>query len=183
MKATQLAFATDTKKPTLKKTDQQEKKSKDKNKTANKLPCCLCGKKMWYADCPYFVPSKTPPGRKKNVAICKKIDDALKDIKIQERVRKNIETWAKLENSGNLSSSSGTSADAKAFTTILHTALTTHTPGIESFLIHDGRLSVHVCNNASAHFYTKLQNADQDEYLCSNTGIVMIKSWGRIKTA
>lgn len=95
----------------------------------------------------------------KNVTICKKIDNALKDTKIQERVRKNIENWAKLENSGNLSSSNGSSADVKAFTTILYTALTTHTSGIESFLIHDGGSSVHVCNSTLEHLYTKLQNA------------------------
>ena len=50
VKDTQSAFAIDTKKPTY------------KNETVDKLPRCLCGERMWYADCPYLVPSKAPAG-------------------------------------------------------------------------------------------------------------------------
>ena len=50
VKDTRSAFATDTEKPTY------------KNATVDKLPRCLCGERMWYADCPYLVPSKAPAG-------------------------------------------------------------------------------------------------------------------------
>ena len=61
--------------------------------------------------------------------------------------------------------------------------MTAHGPGIESFLIHDGGSSVHVCNSKSAHLYTKIRDAHDDEYLRSGTGTAKIESWGRIETA
>ena len=97
-------------------------------------------------------------------------------VAFKQRLRPNIQ-------SSNTTLSESTPTDPEAFTTILYTAFTTRTPGIESFLIHDGGSSVHVCNSASAHLYTKLRDARHDEYLRSGTGTVKIESWGRMKTA
>ena len=186
VKDTRSAFATDAGKPTLKGEYQKGKKDKDKDKdkgkTTEKPPRCLCGEKMWYADCPYLVSSKAPAGWREDPAIRKKVDDALKDIKVQERVRKHIDSHAK-QISGNTLSADSSSVNPEVFTTTLHTTLTAYGPGIGSFLIHNGGSSVHVCNGRSAHLYTKIRDAREDEYLRSGTGTVKIESWGYMETA
>lgn len=76
IKTSRSAFATDIK-PRLKGKDQQGKRAK------SETPLCICGDKMYYADCPYLVPSKAPTGWKEDPIVRKTVNDALKDTKIQ----------------------------------------------------------------------------------------------------
>lgn len=188
VKTARSAFTTDTK-PSLKGKDQQGIKVK------SKPPLCICGEKMYYADCPYLVPSKAPTGWKEDSSVRKNVDNALKDSKLQARVKKNLETREKIVKASSalpVNNSFTQSATPVALSTTMYptvmsttvySALATNVSGIESYLIHDAGSNAHVCNSRSAHLYTKIREASSDEYLGSGTGVVKIESWGVIETA
>ena len=177
---TRSAFVTDAK-PSLKGKNQNGIKVK------TKLSRCLCGDRMYYADCPYLVPAKAPKGWKEDSTIRKTVTDALKDSDIQAQVKRSLETRDKIDKaasgSANKAASDSASFTPIALPTTVSSAIATNTSGIESYLIHDGGSDAHVCNGNSAHLYTKTREAANDEYLGSGTGIIKIESWGIMKTA
>lgn len=142
---------------------------------------------MYLADCPYLVPSKAPTGWKEDPIICKTVNDALIDTKIQAQVKKNIDAQkriAKLASTfANNTATTVTSTTPIALPTAIYSVVASNISGIESYLIHDGGSNAHVCNSKSAHFYTKTREATSDEYLGSGTGVIMIESWGVMETA
>lgn len=145
---------------------------------------CLCGDKMWYADCPYLVPAKAPVGWKKDPAKRAKVNEALKDSKVQARVTKSLESRARIEASASSSSRTVPPSTAKeALTTYYSQTTEESTSGIGSFLIHDGGSNVHICNSQSAHLYKRIRDADENEYLYGLNSKIKIEHWGEMHTA
>lgn len=127
------------------------------------------------------MPSKASAGWQENASIRKKVNDALKDIDLQARIKKHIDFRTK-KNSGDTPSASNTPTNFDALPTV-YTALSANGPGIGFYFIHDGGSNVHVCNNKSAHLYIKTREARSDKYLGSGTGNIKIESWGILETA
>lgn len=169
-RTTRPAFATDAK-PTFRGEDQQGKKR-------GKIPHCIYGQKMYFADCPYLVPSKAPTGWKEDPNVRKTVDDALKDSKVQAQVKKNIDARERIAKAASISVNNATPTTPVALPAASYSAVTANASGMESYLIHDGGSNAHVRNSKSAHLYTKTREANSDEYLGSGTGVVKIESWG-----
>ena len=176
IKTTRSAFATE--KPSFKGKDQQGKKIKSRHSP------CVCGGNMYYADCPYLVPSKAPTGWKEDPIIRKTVNNALKDTKLQARIKKNIETRERIDaTSASVTTTPDTPATPITLLTTIYSAVASHSSSIGSYLIHDGGSDAHVCNNPSAHLYTKTREAGSDKYLGSGIGVIKIESWGIMETA
>ena len=92
---TRTSLATDAK-ATDPKTALKSKNQEGKN-IKKDPPTCICGDKMWYSDCPYIVPSKASAGWKADPIKRLKVNEALKDIKVQARVTKHLENRANIE--------------------------------------------------------------------------------------
>ena len=192
--SSKVALATE--KPTLKGKD-QEGKTKNKKDKERPTPTCLCGDKHFWNECSYIVPPAASSGWVEDPAKRKKVDDALKNPTIKERVDirlKKAADWAaskgKKPQTQTQSQTPPTTSERSAHTTFYrttfcvdHTALATDTQGIEVQLIHDAGSNVHVCNKYSAHLYTKVREAAKDDYLNSGNGPVKIESWGMMHTA
>ena len=134
---------------------------------------------MWYSDCPYLVPSKAPPGWTKDLNICTKVANALKDTKIHVQVQRSL-NCTKTAKSPNPTSAR---ENPPIVLTTVYTTLTTDTPRIQSFLIYNGGLDAHVCNSKSVHLYTKLCDAYPDKYLNSGVDKMKIEHWGQLETS
>lgn len=140
---------------------------------------------MYYADCPYLVPTKAPAGWKEDPNVRKTVNDALKDSKIQAQVKKNIDTREKVVKASSTPATTPTTTPATpvALPTTIYSTVAVNSSGLESYLIHDGGSNAHVCNSKSAHLYTKTREAGSNEYLGSGTGVIKIESWGKMGTA
>lgn len=171
------SFATDATTPTFK-----AKTGRVKPKRSKKIPTCICGDKMWFADCPYIVPSKAHRGWKEDPAIRNKVNEALQDSKIEERVKRSLENRAKfISQTPSCSSFKPTKPSRKTLTA--NPAIATDKTGIKNYLINASGAHVHVCNADSAHLYIKLRDSKDDEFLNTGNGKVKIEHWGIMETA
>lgn len=87
---------------------------------------------MWNADCPYLMPSKAPRESQENPSVCKKIDDALGDTKVQVQVKKSHESCDRIAKYSGSTSTSNTPINPEVLTTKIYTALTAISPEIEN---------------------------------------------------
>lgn len=104
VKTARSAFATQ--KPTLTGKNQRRKRTRS-------LPTlCVYGDKMYYAGCPYLVPTKALTGWKEDPIMRKTVNQALKCSKIQARIKRSIKTHDKIvkaaSTSANNTGTSGT---------------------------------------------------------------------------
>lgn len=63
---------------------------------------------MYFADCPYLVPSKAPTGWKEDPNVRKTVDDALMDSKVQAQVKKNIDAGERIAKAASISANNAT---------------------------------------------------------------------------
>ena len=54
------------------------------------IPQCICGNTHWFSDCYYLNPKKKPTGWSENSETCKKVDKALKDPAIKNKVQTSL---------------------------------------------------------------------------------------------
>lgn len=139
---------------------------------------------MWHVDCPYIVPSKAPKGWKENPTIHNKVNEALKDSKVEKRVKKSLENRAKVTSQTFSSIFDATKPRSpKALIANFYSAIAAKTTGIKNHLIRNGGANVHVCHAGSKHLYTKIKDSEVDEFLDTGIGKVKIDHWGVMETS
>ena len=142
---------------------------------------CLCGVVHWWTDCDYLNPSKRPSNWQADPEIAKRVNEALKNSDLKEKIETSLKKRRDLMNKQNSSKPQTSQAAPQtpksgafvasqqdnssneyygAFTTaITSSAFSTYSYPLQSSWILNNGSDTHVCNKTMLHRFKKTRDA------------------------
>lgn len=142
-------------------------------------PTCICGKKHWYSDCYYLNSKKRPTGWTEVVKIRRKVNEALGDPTVNEKVKKSIAKRLAID-ARTASMASTISTPSTPSQASFKTHASQSTSDLCSMLILSSGYNTHVCNASMRHLYTKNRESNPQDRIKAGENEVLIESYGSL---